>query len=277
MIAEVSLTDSLQYGIDYAIRIGSDSVLSQLSPLIAPLTGGFSYVLRARDISLAIQALSSVTDVRVVSAPRLLVLDNEIATLQVGNQVPILTQTSQATQGAGSPIVSSVELRDTGVILAVRPRIGAAGSVALDLFQEVSDAVQNRSSTINSPTIQLRRLQSTVTTRSGEVVALGGLMRDSAQRNRTGIPILMDIPFIGALFGTRSQDNTRTELLVLLTPRVVEDGFDNRVLVDELRAKLGTLAPDVAASITPPPPWTRNAPLPPPPRVPRIGTDGPMD
>jgi len=251
VIAEVTLTDSLRFGIDFALRTGAGSVLSQLSPLVNPVAGGFSYVLARSNIDLTIQALSGLTDVRVVSAPRLLVLDNETATLQIGDQVPILTQTSQSTTTPGAPIVSSVELRDTGVILAVRPRIGAGSTVALDLFQEVSDAVRTTVSTINSPTIQQRRLQSTINARSGETVALGGLMRDRVQRSRNGIPFLVDLPLVGPLFGNRMQENVRTELLVLLSPRVVDEGADTATLVDELRARLGSLAPDLAASLEP--------------------------
>lgn len=251
VIAEVNLNDTLRFGIDFAVRTSGGGVLAQLTPLLNPVAGGFSYVLARSNVDLIIQALSGLTDVRVVSAPRLLVLDNETATLQVGNQVPILTQTSQSTVTSGAPIVSAVELRDTGVILAVRPRIGAGGTVALDLFQEVSDAVQTSSSTINSPTIQLRRLQSTITARNGDTVALGGLMRDRVQRSRSGIPILVDLPWVGPLFGTRTQENIRTELLVLLSPRVVEEAFDTGALVDELRGRLGSLAPDVADTLQP--------------------------
>jgi general secretion pathway protein D len=278
VIAEVSLSDNLRFGIDYSVSIGN-SVLSQLAPVIDMSSGGFSYVLRGTSANGAIQALSSITDVRVVSAPRLLVLDNETATLQVGNQVPVLTQTAQSAQAAGAPIVSSVELRDTGVILAVRPRVGSGGAITLELFQEVSDAVTTDTSTINSPTIQLRRLQSSVAAQSGETVALGGLMRDRATRDRNGLPVAQDIPYLGALFGTRGQANLRTELLVLLTPRIVEEGNDTRALVDELRARLGSLAPDLARSVTPAAPareGQREIP-PPPSRSPRILPRGTLD
>ncbi|MBL6080043.1 hypothetical protein JMJ56_18640 [Belnapia sp. T18] len=250
VIAEVSLNETLRYGLDYSLRSGS-SLLDVATPL-APLAGGFSYVLSARNIGLTLQALSAITQVKVVSAPRVLVLDNETATLQVGNQIPVLTQTSQSTQASGAPIVSSVDLRDTGVILAVRARVSPGGGVSLDLFQEVSDAVTTSSSTINSPTIQLRRLQSSIQVRNGDTIALGGLMRDRSTRDRTGIPVLSSLPLLGPLFGTRQEVEERTELLVLLTPRIVEDGAGMRDLVEALREKMGALAPDVADRVGPP-------------------------
>jgi general secretion pathway protein D len=256
MIAEVRLNDELRFGIDYAVRSG-DSTFRQAFPAglglapLDPIGGGFTWVLRGTDFRVTLQALSSITDVRVVSAPRMLVVDNETATLQVGDQVPVLTQVSQSTTSGNAPIVNSVELRDTGVILAVRARIGAGGVIALDVFQEVSDAVRTTTSGINSPTIQLRRLQSTINVMSGETVALGGLMRDRVERGNSGIPILNQIPYLGLLFGSRSSDAQRTELLVMLAPRVIDDGRDMQGVTEELRARITTLAPDVGLMITP--------------------------
>ncbi|WP_041300313.1 type II secretion system secretin GspD [Hyphomicrobium sp. MC1] len=249
VIAEVSLTDELRYGVDYSIKTGAGGVLSQLAPLLTSGTpmGGLSFLIQNSNVDALVQALSNVTDVRVVSAPRVLVLDNETATLQVGDQVPILTQTQQSTDSTTAPIVNSVQMRDTGVILRVRPRVGADGTVSLDLFQEVSDAVTTDSSSINSPTIQVRRLQSTVAAHSGDTIALGGLMKNRSDRQRSGIPYLSRIP----LFGANDQTKTRSELLILLTPRVIDSSPGMQAMVDELRTRIGTLAPDVAHTLTP--------------------------
>jgi general secretion pathway protein D len=256
VIAEVHLGDQLQYGVDYAIHVG-DSRIAQIFPAntplnaVTPVVGGFTWAVQTANARVVLQALSALTDIRVVSAPRVLVVDNETATLQVGDQVPVLTQVSQSQQSSDAPIVDSVEMRDTGVILAVRPRIGAGGIVELDVFQEVSDAVTTTTSGISSPTIQLRRLQSTVNVQSGQTVALGGLMRDRVTKTNTGIPILNQIPVVGALFGTHSDTSMRTELLVMLTPRVLDDPLDLQDVTDELRARINTLAPDVGRMITP--------------------------
>ena len=249
-IAEVQLNDQFQFGIDYALHAG-DSRISQAFPgsstfsALNPIVGGFTWLLQGADIRQTLQALSSLTDVHVISAPRVLVVDNETATLQVGDQVPILTQVSESQQGENAPLVNSVELRDTGVILAVRPRIGAGGIVSLDVFQEVSTAVATTTSGISSPTIQLRRLQSTINVQSGETVALGGLMRDNVTRSNSGVPLLNQLPVIGLLFGSRTDSAARSELLVMLSPRVMDDGHALQGVTDELRMRIGALAPDV--------------------------------
>jgi general secretion pathway protein D len=257
IVAEVQLNDQLQFGLDYAFRVGSAN-FAQAFPAntafneLTPIPGGFTFLLQTSNARVTLQALSSITDVHVVSAPRLLVVDNETATLQVGDQVPILTEFSQSQDSTNAPVVNQVELRDTGVILAVRPRIGAGGVVSLDIFQEVSNAVTTTTSGISSPTIQLRRLQSAVNVQSGQTVALGGLMSDNVTRSNSGIPILNRIPIIGPLFGTRSDTAIRQELLVMLTPRVVDDaGADIQAVTEELRTRINALAPDVGRMITP--------------------------
>src|SRR5690349_18332579 len=126
-----------------------------------------------------------------------MVLNNQTATLQVGDQVPIATQSAISTISPGAPIVNTIQFRDTGVILKVTPRVNESGLVLLDVAQEVSDVAATTSSTIDSPTIQQRRLTSSVAVRDSEVVALGGLIRDSRTRDKTGIPVLQDLPLLG--------------------------------------------------------------------------------
>lgn len=277
-IAEVALTEGLQFGLEYAIRSGDSRFLqsgaSGAAGLFTPSTpggllggfasagGGFAYLLSSSNIALALQALSRMTDVQVISAPRILVLDNELATLQVGDQVPILTRQSQSVDSSNAPQVNSVDLRDTGVILSVRARVGAGGNISLDVFQEVSDAVETASSTLNSPTIRMRRLQSSINVQSGETVALGGLMRDRNERSRRGIPFLSDLDLLGPLFGVRGAGTERTELLVMLTPRVIDDTGEASALAEELRAKLGSLAPELARGLERPSPTQRFTPPP---------------
>jgi general secretion pathway protein D len=240
-IAEVTLTDALKYGIDYAFRAGTSTFLQTGLQAAPSVGGGFTYVLRQANIALTLEALSAMTTVKVISAPRVLVLDNGTATLQVGNQVPIQTETQQSTQAANAPIVNQIELRDTGVILAVTPRIGSGSTISLDIFQEVSLPVTTTTSTINSPTIQIRRVQSTVSVQSGDTVALGGLMADSINNGHWGVPVLSSIPVLGNLFGTTSHSTTRTELVVLITPRMISGAADTQAATDELRQKLNEL------------------------------------
>jgi general secretion pathway protein D len=127
-----------------------------------------------------------------------------------------------------------VELRDTGVILQVTPRVNQNGVVTLDIAQEVSDVARTTTSGINSPTIQQRRLTSTVATRSGQVVALGGLIRERATRTRSGVPLLSQIPIIGAAFGAHANGGSRTELIILLKPTVIRSPDEVKGMVDAL-------------------------------------------
>jgi general secretion pathway protein D len=190
-----------------------------------------------------LNALSQITDVKVISSPQLMVLNNETARLQVGDQVPIATQEVQSVANSDAPIVNSIEYRDTGVILNVSPRVNSGGLVVLDIVQEVSDVVPTTTSDLNSPTIQQRRVKSTVAVQSGESVALGGLIRDSNSKGVTGLPVLSEIPVLGNLFKTTDNTQRRTELLILLTPRVVANRKDAREITEELRSRVRALAP----------------------------------
>jgi general secretion pathway protein D len=159
--------------------------------------------------------------------------------------VPITTRSSQSVQDPDAPLVSEVEYRDTGVILDIIPRVNASGLVMLDIIQEVSDVVATTQaiSAVTTPTIQQRRIASTVAISSGETVALGGLIRDNNANAIVGIPVLSEIPILGNLFKTTTDSVRRTELLVLLTPRVIRDRYDARAVTDDLRKRLRSLPP----------------------------------
>lgn len=244
-IAEVTLNDTLRYGVEWFFSSGNNRVsFSTLtSGAISSLFPGFSYLFANDDVSVVINALSRVTDVKVISSPQLMVLDNEKARLQVGDQVPIVTRTAVSVDDPTAPIASEIEYRDTGVILDIIPRVNASGLVVLDITQEVSDVALTDSSQIDSPTIQQRRITSTVAINSGETVALGGLIRDINDNSVSGVPLISEIPILGNLFKSTSDVVRRTELLVLLTPRVVRDRMDARIVTDDLRKRLRALPP----------------------------------
>jgi general secretion pathway protein D len=236
ILAEVTLSDDLQYGVQWFFDSGkSVSTFSSLeSGSVASQFPGFSYLRSSGvDARVVINALQSRTDVKVLSAPRLAVLNNQKATLQVGDTVPIRTQTAQGTASAGAPVVSTIELRDTGVLLEVTPRISDDGNVVLQVTQDVSDVTKTTSSGIDSPTIQRRRLQSSIATRDGATVALGGLIRETNSRGNSGVPLLKDLPLVGELFRTNNLITRRTELLVLLVPRVMRDDDETRALTED--------------------------------------------
>lgn len=254
-LAEVTLTDQLEFGVRWFFQAGDTrtSLTDALTGATGAVFPGFNFVYSAVDAQVTLSALDDITNVRVLSSPTLMVLDNQVARLQVGDQVPVQTRTAVSIDDPEAPLVNDIEFRDTGVILTVRPTVNAGGLVVLEVRQEVSDVVETSTSGIDSPTIAQRVLESTIAVQSGETVAMGGLIRDSVDRGRQGIPILADIPVAGALFGTRGRSVERTELLVLITPRVVRDQQGARRVTDELRAKLtGIYAPPVPGTVPDP-------------------------
>ncbi len=245
-IAEVTLNDQLQYGLQWFFRQNnnSEAFTNTTTSTPAALFPGFSYsfLLSDANVNVVLNALSSITTVNVVSSPQLLVLNNQTAQLQVGQQVPVPVEQQQSTLVAGAPLVNTINYVNTGVILSVTPRANATGEVTLDIEQEVSD-VASVSTTLNAPTLDERRIKSTVSVDSGESVALGGLISNSVTKNHSAIPLLGDIPLLGALF--RNDDNTtlRTELLVLIEPRIINGADDARAATDELEHRMHDVAP----------------------------------
>jgi general secretion pathway protein D len=242
-IAEVTLSDQLRYGVEWFFRSGDFQATFAQRPLgnVTSTFPGFSALFANADARVVLNALDEVTDVDVISSPQLLVLDNQTARLQVGDQVPIVVQQATPITGDLDTIVNSIELRDTGVILTVTPRVNAGGLVTLEIQQEVSNVVRSETLTqseLATPTISQRLVSSTVAVQSGETVALGGLITNNRNRTRSGVPVLSSIPVLGILFSTRSTTTARTELLVLLTPSVIDSPARARAVTEELRRRL---------------------------------------
>jgi general secretion pathway protein D len=168
-------------------------------------------------------------------------LDNAPATLQVGDQVPVVTQAARSIDNPDAPLVNTIQFRDTGIILTVTPRISKSGDIVLEVSQEVSDVVPTTTSGIDSPTIRQRKISTTVSIRDGETMALGGLIRDSQTRGRGGVPILKDVPLMGELFSTANDRGEKTELLIFLTPRIIRNLETARDATRDLQEQMGTL------------------------------------
>ncbi|MBD9624010.1 type II secretion system secretin GspD [Ensifer sp. ENS06] len=239
VIAEVTLTDELKFGLRWFFESGNFGLrLSDLATgAVAPSFPGFAWSYATNDIRVTLNALSSVTDVNVVSAPTLMALNNQKATLQVGDQVPIVTQQATSTNG-NSPIVNSIELKDTGVILSVTPRVNSSGRIMLDIQQEVSDVVKTTSSGIDSPTIQQRKISTRVVVNDSESIALGGLIQQKNSISRSQVPVLGDIPLLGNAFKNKTDSIKKTELIIFIKPRVVRDVQEARDVTEEFRQQL---------------------------------------
>jgi len=245
-IAEVTLNKQTQYGLQYFFQHGNSqwTLSNSASPMISPSFPGFSYIFaNGNDIQVVLNALGTISNVNVISSPEVLVLNNQTAQLEVGDQVPVLTAQSVGTVGTNSPVVNAIQYLDTGIILKVTPRVNRGGSVMMDISQEVSGVNNSSASTIGSPTIQQRKITSSVSIGDGQTIALGGLFTDQVTNGNSGIPFLQDIPLLGSLFGTTTDNHTKTELMVLITPHVVDNMRKAQAVTDELKRKLEEIQP----------------------------------
>lgn len=243
-IAEVTLNDDLAFGIRWFFESGdfATSFTGLGSGSVAPIFPGFNFLFDSSDARIALDALSSITDVKIVSSPTVLVLDNHEAELQVGDEVPVATQAVVSTADPDAPIVNSITYSDTGVILRVRPRVSENGRVIMDVEQEFSDVVPTTSSGIDSPTIQQRQVRTSAVVDDGQTLALGGLIETTDSVVRTQVPVLGDIPILGLAFRSKDSEQARSELLILITPRVIRDANEGRRITEEFRRQLE--APD---------------------------------
>jgi len=244
-IADVTLTDRLQYGVRWFFQSGNHSVDLADGAVTADFAGlSYLYSLTNGNAKAVLDLLSSITDVEVISAPQLLVLNNQEAQLQVGAQVPVATQQSTSVDpdpNVPDRIVSTIELKDTGVILKVTPRVNDSGLIIVEIEQEVSQVSQDATAGTLTPTISKRIVTTTAAVQSGQTVALGGLIQDNKTNTKVGIPGLAAIPFLGALFRYTTDTITRSELLVLVSPRIVRDERGARDITNELRRRMEDL------------------------------------
>lgn len=244
-ITEVGLNDDLGYGVQWNFNSNGNTLGVGTATVAAGGANTFTYAYTGSNIALSLKALEARTSVKVVSAPKLLVLNNQTAALQVGDQVPISTGSATNLNNSAS-IVNTIEYRDTGVILKITPRVNASGVIQLDVSQEVSDvsnATTSAQTQQQSPTISTRRIATTVAVADNQVIALGGLFRDNTQNLRNGIPFVSRLPVVGGLFGSQQKVQKRTELIVLLKPHVLHNPDEGRAATEELRAKLRMVRP----------------------------------
>jgi general secretion pathway protein D len=185
-----------------------------------------------------LDALHSLTDVKVLSNPSLVVLDNQPATLQVGDQVPFSTG-SATVLTANNTVVNTIDYKNTGIILRVLPRSNANGHIVLDIEQEIS-SVSPASVGALTPTISQRKVKSAISVNSGQTVLLAGLISESENKQRQGIPILDSIPGVGDAFSHQNTTRNRTELILFIRPTLIRDPVDAHVIAEEMRSKMNS-------------------------------------
>lgn len=255
-IVEVSLTGNLRYGVEWFIenhmsRDRTGQALLNLNPSgeIRPQQPGFSYTLlnKAGAVRATLNALAANSQLRVLSSPSVLVLDNHTANILVGKQQPIKQAT---TVTSGTQTTESIVYKDAGVMLNVTPSVNAGGLVTLDIQQQVTD-VGDVDQATGQRIFLTRQIQSRVAVRSGEPVVLGGVMSENESAGNNGVPLLRNIPLVGPLFSTTSNTSARTELLVMMTPRVLETDSALREVSAEMRERLRLLSTQTSLSPLP--------------------------
>lgn len=273
-IVSVTLKDELKYGISWYLSQGNDAIGSTANPptgaagpfasglgtaaaaAAAASTGGLSAIYSSGAVKALLNAQATANNINVISSPSLMVLNNQQAKINIGDQVPIQTSTSSLPVAGGTTpsiaLGSSIQYKDTGVTLDVTPRVNANGMVIMDIKQIVSTPVVTSTGVSTSPTIQKKEIESSVAVQDGETIVLGGLIDETVSSDKNGIPLLQDIPWIGPLFAGTGRKNNKTELVVLITPRVVKTKQDSRLISDEFKRKLTGIYEDRAAVIQKP-------------------------
>jgi general secretion pathway protein D len=271
-IAEVTLNNSLAYGVqsyltgqNIGLRPNSGSILNTQAAT-APVTTvdaatgaasvagsvtnafinrafpGFNFLIGSEtQPSFILDALHSVTSVKVLSNPSLVVINNQVATLQVGDVVPVSTG-SATVLTTSNTVVNTIDYRNTGIILRVSPRISVNGTVRLDIEQEISNVPATSANSL-TPTVSERRVKSSISVATGQTVLLAGLISEQQNGARDALPVFDQIPVLGDAFGHQANATKRTELIIFIRPQIIRDGSDAHTVAEELRSKLrGSIA-----------------------------------
>jgi general secretion pathway protein D len=272
-VAEVTLTDQLQYGVqsfltssDVGLHADNGSVgllpagaasataassaaassgLQQAiqSAFLQRVLPGFNLLLGSEaQPRFILSALSAITTVKVLSSPSLVVMDNQPALLEVGDQIPVTTSSATLLTNSSTPVVNTIEMLSTGVILKILPRIHANGAITLEIDQNISNVVNPNVQTL-TPTISQRRIHSTVGLTSGQTVLLGGLISEETDRSKSGIPWINNIQYLGDLLGNTAKSRQRSEIIVFVKPQVIGNTVDAQAVTEEFRQRLDSMRP----------------------------------
>ncbi len=251
MLAEVLLRDELRLGIEWFINTRNNTSgrlnvgglpTTPTGPIPVTASSIFQLVnFVGTDVRAVLNALGRDGKSKTLASPHIMVLDNQKAQVKVGDRISVQTQAQTGVNTTGG-VLNSFQYLETGVLLAVTPRINSGGMVTLEVNQEVSSADFTTVNASNpNPTVQSRSAQTTVVVASGESIVLAGLIKEDGGRSSVGIPLLSKIPILGAAFGAQGWSLNRTELVLVITPRIVNDTAQARQVTEELRRKLPAL------------------------------------
>lgn len=251
-IYEVTLDDSLSLGLSAFLQQRGTLTNPQTTASFAAAGAGsspslsaqtFAFVGRTRELVTFLNASENRSRVRTLSAPSVLVSDNMSADFEVGAEIPVPTSSSvtPVQSGGTNLFAQTIQFRPTGVLLRVRPQINDSGTVTLEIAQEVSQASANTTSAVVAPVIGKTSVNSTIVVQDNQTIALSGFIRESKELTRSRIPLLGRIPIAGALFGNTQNSDSRTELIVLITPHVMRTREEADFSTKELKSKLNEI------------------------------------
>ncbi|MDZ7761349.1 MAG: type II secretion system secretin GspD [Desulfovermiculus sp.] len=250
VIAEVSLNDSSKLGVEwsYLMDVGSDakglvsldSGLGVITDGTSQIGSGLSYVVeKTNRLTAALKALAESGEVNILSTPTLLASDNKEATINIGDEVPIPTTTEQRTDTSADRLTTTtLQYRDTGIIMKVTPKINKQGMVRMEIEQEVSNLSTQSVEGVRAPIISTRNSATTVAVMDKQTIVIGGLIQQTRSRSNSGIPFLRNIPGLGHLFSYQEDSRESTELMVFITPHVVLSQTDTRLVTRDFKARL---------------------------------------
>ena len=270
LVAEVTLKNSENFGIEYEIFKGNTSIFGQtfnsggavrsgilpqvptttdstgaaIASALTPFGSGISGIIgRSNSVRAFINALATDSRIKILSSPSVLATDNRPARIQVGSEEPIPTGQLVAVVGAASPSSSTtIQYRNTGRIVTIIPQVNSQGLVNLQILAEVSQRGANvLVGTDSFPAFDTRQAETTAVVQDGDTLAIGGIIADNRSRSRTGIPYLMDLPWIGRFFGSTADTLDRTELIMLITPHVIRNRDQAEQITEDFKKSLSTV------------------------------------
>jgi general secretion pathway protein D len=255
LVAEITLTDNMRFGLEYFLKAGEftfqnltipggigRNALQNLTPGATVARGGFSLTfVDSESFKLFLNSLSNYTTINTLATPHVLTLNNREAKIQIGQEVPIVTGTqADSTGDQTSQVFQTIQQRNIGRILAIKPHVNEKREVTLDLNLEVTDTLPN-STVEGTPSFSKRAVQTSIVVEDGQSLVIGGIISTNRRKDESGFPWLSRIPVIKYLFGSESESFDRTELIIMLTPRVVGNPIEGRGLTEEFRRRLDWL------------------------------------
>ena len=231
ILAEITLGDSLQTGVEFIARAGNVAYTTSTGSAGGGLVATLN---RAGETRAVVNAFYSDSRSNIRSRPRLMVKSGEEASIDVGNEIPTIVGSAQSVDNPGAPLIQTVKYRKTGVLLTVKPIVYSSDSVEIHISQELSEAQTTKSSSIASPTIFNRKLETTVILKDGGSVVLGGLISETQSKGKSGVPGFGAIPLLGRIFRSDVTSTDRTELVMMIVPYIIENPKEAHQITEKI-------------------------------------------